>query len=292
MIFETNLLTSRAAGRYRQLTDPELLAVRPYWRYIHADGVMHPRPQHQHWGNIGLTLRYDHPFWKTHFPPNGWGCRCTVMAVREPVAGDATEPPAGWNERNDKGNLAGVDKGFDYAPGANANTSLRQIVQDKLISYPPAITRALSHEVNRYLNAHEPIANYVARVLADRSPIEPLWIGFVENFDEVSAATGRDVKGFSVLIPDGTPRHVERSHGHDGGDQRPVLVDDFLQVATVLAAPEKLLPRKTSINGQATIVAWKTIGGELFRCVFEIRPGRNNRSLALLSMVIKRAGGG
>jgi hypothetical protein len=44
-IFETNLNASYAAGRYAQLTDPDLLAVMPYWRYVHAEDVMTPRPQ-------------------------------------------------------------------------------------------------------------------------------------------------------------------------------------------------------------------------------------------------------
>jgi uncharacterized protein with gpF-like domain len=28
-----------------------------------------------------LILRADDPWWKTHYPPNGWGCQCTVHAV-------------------------------------------------------------------------------------------------------------------------------------------------------------------------------------------------------------------
>ena len=29
----------------------------------------------------GTTLPVDDPFWKQYTPPNGWGCRCTVVAV-------------------------------------------------------------------------------------------------------------------------------------------------------------------------------------------------------------------
>lgn len=72
VIYRTNLSSSYAAGRWQQLTDPDLLAVRPYWKYIHSDTVTHPRKTHESWN--GIVLRYDDPWWKTHFTPNGWNC--------------------------------------------------------------------------------------------------------------------------------------------------------------------------------------------------------------------------
>jgi len=143
VIYQTNLATSYAAGRYRQLTDPAFLAVRPYWRYVHNDSVMYPRPQHQQWGDMRLTLRWDHPFWSTHFPPNGWGCQCRVTPVAEPKAGDATSPPDGWDARNSKGALPGVDRGFDYAPGASTATSFREFIDARLIRLDPPLAAAL-----------------------------------------------------------------------------------------------------------------------------------------------------
>ena len=117
VIWETNLLTSHAAGRHAQLTDPELLARRPYWRYIHSDGVLHPRPLHVSWN--GLVLRHDHPFWQTHYPPNGWGCHCRVTAVEAPSPGETTEPPSDWDTPNEEtSQMPGIDKGWAYAPGA------------------------------------------------------------------------------------------------------------------------------------------------------------------------------
>ena len=134
-IYETNLRTSYAAGRHAQLTDPELLASRPFWRYVHSDTAMRPRPLHKRWGDMRLTLRHDHPFWQTHFPPNGWGCRCRVTAVREPAPGDATVPPQGWDAINEAtGAPAGIDRGWAYAPGANAATPLVELVGQKLLN--------------------------------------------------------------------------------------------------------------------------------------------------------------
>lgn len=289
IIYETNMATSYAAGRYKQLTDPGFLKISPYWRYIHADGVMHPRPLHQAWGDMRLTLRHDDPFWQTHFPPNGWLCHCRVRPVNAPGAGDATEPPAGWDAINPKtGAQVGIDKGFDYAPGANVDTALRQMVQDKLITYPPAITTALSRDVNRYLNAEEVARDFAARVLADRTQAAPLWLGFVENFEAVGPAAGQDVRGYLVLLPADAPRHVERAHGFDGGSQRAPLPADYDMVWRVLAEADSLRAGDVTVKGLATVVAVKQIGEEIFRCVFEVRPGKKNRALALLSLVIKQ----
>jgi len=89
VIYGTNMRTSYAAGRYAQLTDPDLLKNRPYWKYIHSDLVAHPRELHQSWN--GLVLRYDDPWWRAHYPPNGFGCRCRVKAV---TAGEYKGYPA------------------------------------------------------------------------------------------------------------------------------------------------------------------------------------------------------
>ncbi|MZQ57685.1 phage head morphogenesis protein, partial [Escherichia coli] len=31
----------------------------------------------------GTVMRYDDPFWEAFYPPNGWGCRCSVVAMSE-----------------------------------------------------------------------------------------------------------------------------------------------------------------------------------------------------------------
>jgi hypothetical protein len=80
VIYQTNMSTSYAAGRWQQLNDPELGSILPYWRYKHSDSVLYPRPLHVSWD--GLTLPRDHQFWRTHFPPNGWNCFPADTPVR------------------------------------------------------------------------------------------------------------------------------------------------------------------------------------------------------------------
>ena len=78
IIFETNLSTAYSAGRYAQATEPDTLAVYPYWRYVHS-GALHPRLQHLAWN--GRILLASDPWWSAHYPPNGWRCGCRVEVV-------------------------------------------------------------------------------------------------------------------------------------------------------------------------------------------------------------------
>jgi hypothetical protein len=42
---------------------------------------VHHRQEHLSWD--GLILPKDDPWWDSHFPPNGWGCKCYTRAVSE-----------------------------------------------------------------------------------------------------------------------------------------------------------------------------------------------------------------
>jgi hypothetical protein len=292
VIYQTNLATSYAAGRWAQLNDPDLVALRPYLKYHHADGVQNPRPQHVAWN--GLVLPRDHPFWKTHAPANGWGCHCYLSAAsaadyRAAQASGKAAPPQGWDAINPKtGAPAGIDQGFDYAPGANADTALRDMVAAKLIEYPPAISRALSHDLNRYVLAHRPPSEFAATVLADREIHSSVaWLGFVENAEALQAATTRDLRGFAGILPADVPRHVERDHNRDGGDQRPIRPGDYDLAWQVLTEADHLKSGRTTVRGLEPVVATKVIAGETYRAVYEIRPGRKNRTLALVSLIVK-----
>lgn len=147
VIYQTNMTSSYAAGRWQQLKSPAMLSVRPYWKYVHNDSVMHPRPLHVAWD--GLVLPHDHPFWESHFPPNGWGCQCRIVAVDEAEyklakAEGRTEPPEGWDVISDKtGAQVGIDQGWNYAPGANATTPLKRLIDQKLINLDAPVGTAM-----------------------------------------------------------------------------------------------------------------------------------------------------
>lgn len=116
-IFETNLRTAYAAGRYAQMTKPETLEAFPYWSYRHS-GSLHPRLNHKAWD--GQVYSADDPFWKTNYPPNGFGCGCFVVPVsagglkRLGRSGPDTSPDL---DQPGTDQPLGVDPSFAYNPG-------------------------------------------------------------------------------------------------------------------------------------------------------------------------------
>ena len=291
VIYQTNMSTSYAAGQRNKFLEPEYRKLHPYWRYIHSESVLHPRPLHLSWH--GLTLPFDHPFWKTHFAPNGWGCQCRITTVSK-REGEASakaglgEPPAGWDLRDPKtGAQVGIDKGFDYAFGADAQTPLRQLLQDKLITSQPAIARALKLDTNRYIDATADVAGYATNALTNTQRADSLWLGFVENVEQVNLHTTHDTNGYLVLLPADAVRHVEKAHEWDGNGQRAPLPEDYTQLMSVLSEPDDIFKGSLSKDLLERIVVAKGIGAETYRAVFEVRPGQKSRALALVSLVIK-----
>ena len=132
VIYRTNLSTAYAAGHYQQMMADGPRQVRPYWRYIRTSSA---NPRQDHLAYVGTVLPHDHPWWDTHYPPNGWGCKCGVTnhSAREierlKAEGESirTEPPReGTKDVTDPRSgvvnevPAGIDRGWDYNPGQAA----------------------------------------------------------------------------------------------------------------------------------------------------------------------------
>jgi len=75
-IIRTNMQMAYGVGRRRALegvTDDL-----PFWQY-HA--VLDDRTRPRHRALDGLILPSDHEFWRGHFPPYSFNCRCAVSAI-------------------------------------------------------------------------------------------------------------------------------------------------------------------------------------------------------------------
>ncbi|MCX8506402.1 MAG: phage minor head protein, partial [Alphaproteobacteria bacterium] len=287
VIIETNIRTAYAAGRLSQLRaiEPDY----PFWTYVHNDSVTHYRPMHKQWGDMRLCLRSDHPFWQTHYAPCGWGCRCRITVVFKPDDKMAKSPPDGWDVIDPKtGEQVGIDKGWGYMPGANAfddngakpDRSLLKMVQDKLIKYPPAISKALTHSLQRKIDAETNAASFIKNSLAKINtgiPSKvgpPLFMGFAQNADKIKSVTGIDTSGYYIQLPDNAPRHVEKHHGKDGGNQRPPAPEDYNLIPELVNTADSIELADT-INQTTHIKAIKKIGTDEFHGIFAVRKAKD-----------------
>ena len=76
IIYDTNMRMATAAGRWQRIE--RLRKKRPYLRYV---AVMDSRTRDQHRQWHGTILPVGDKFWETHYPPNGWNCRCMVAQL-------------------------------------------------------------------------------------------------------------------------------------------------------------------------------------------------------------------
>lgn len=168
VIFDTNMRSAHMAGRWAQIQAGK--DRRPFLQYRTA-GDARVRPQHRQWN--GLIYPVDDLFWTTHYPPNGWGCRCTVRAysqadleakklsVSDPFEVKTREVISRDGEIKDRVPV-GIDPGWDHNVGqswiapelalgqkiAALPPQLRGIVADKTIS--PAFQKVLSDDFKAF----------------------------------------------------------------------------------------------------------------------------------------------
>jgi hypothetical protein len=124
-IYSTNMRGARAAGQWQRIQ--RNIKTHPILEYRLGPSEHH-RVQHAAWA--GTRLPADHPWWRTHAAPNGYGCKCGIRAMTQREAdreGGLTEAPAieyrDWvNKRTGEVQRVplGIDPGFDFNPGLAA----------------------------------------------------------------------------------------------------------------------------------------------------------------------------
>jgi SPP1 gp7 family putative phage head morphogenesis protein len=117
LIYETNLRSAYAAGRYSQMTQPEILKQRPYWQWRHG-GSKDPRPEHI--ALDGKVFDADQLFFQVGgYPPCGYNCRCRVfsMSDRDVKTRNLSISKAPSVE-------AVVDKGWGFVPGQSDRSAI------------------------------------------------------------------------------------------------------------------------------------------------------------------------
>jgi len=132
LIWRTNIATAYQAGRWQQFETAGI----EYLEYLHNDSVRHPRPKHQ--AMDGIILPRTDPFWQVNYTPNGFGCKCRVMAATkkqfEAAGPEKTTRPENWQDL--------PDKGWDYNVGTAGRQHLADTMMEKMQRMPPDIARA------------------------------------------------------------------------------------------------------------------------------------------------------
>lgn len=77
-IFRTQHQLAYGAGRWHADQDPDIQEI--LWGYKYVT-VGDDRVRESHAKLDGVTMPKDDPFWQTHWPPNGWNCRCQAIPI-------------------------------------------------------------------------------------------------------------------------------------------------------------------------------------------------------------------
>lgn len=274
VIFHTNLNAAHAAGRYAQLTQPEMLRRRPYWRYVHRS-VENPRHHHKAWH--GLVLRADDPWWASHYPPNGFGCQCIIEAVNERElkrlgkSGPDSAPPSPLVEHVNRttGEVIkvpqGIQPGWDAAPGATVAASALKVQASKLGRLEHGLARAHVDE----LVASPLFGRFVRGQVSGEFPVAVL--------KEADRAWLGSVSPVVVLSQRSLAAHREK-HPEIG-------LADYRRLPDIVAQGEVW-----QVPGQDERLIFVTLGGTRYRAVLKRTAEGDKNYLLTLFKVGKGSG--
>lgn len=254
-VYQTNLQSAYMAGRYKaQLENADR---RPYWKYV---AILDSRTRPRHRALNGRIFRYDDPIWSVIYPPNGYNCRCRVIALsyEEFVAeggalsngGDFLEtrdipvgnkgqtvPVTGYKDPA-TGEWFGPDPGFDSNPGAGygRDIALARSVHDlRSREVRTQVWQALNNSPARLADYR----NWMNRALDTRRP---------GNSAQVLGFIGEDVADFMrreltdappvrvVAINEKRLVHADSAKHREGGIA--LSRDQYMTLPGIIAQPD------------------------------------------------------
>lgn len=267
-IFQTNVRVAYAVGQETRAQQTK--RTHPYFVY-ELGPSRHHRPEHESWA--GTCLPVDHPWWDTHSPLNGWGCKCRKRQVTQAEAGrlglkvgdvPAPFPKAEWKNKV-TGEVVhveeGIDPGWDYNPGKAGAARLYDVLSEKYHVAPFDISRLVcrshvdSEDFRRWLAAPLP-----ARGQETPSPAGDFPIAIVP--EDLAKALG--TKARLLRFSD----HTRRKQAEHHPDLSP---EDYLVAQAILEdAPAWLLPLRKEREGQhVRMIYAPKDGGTAWRLIFK-----------------------
>lgn len=144
IIYWANTRTAYAAGQWEraQRTKGGL----PFFVYELGPSERH-RPHHEALANAPTILPVDHSFWDSHYPPNGWGCKCRLRQITryeaQSLGGESPEPEIKYEDFRNKrtGEVSqipvGVDPGWHTNPGKARSRTLMRGLSERIEQVEP-----------------------------------------------------------------------------------------------------------------------------------------------------------
>ncbi|WP_319774462.1 phage minor head protein [Breoghania sp.] len=148
-IYWANVRTAHAAGEWERTQRNKRFL--PFLVYTLSTAERR-RLEHRSW--VGIILPVDHPFWRTHYPPNGWGCRCGVRQISraeaerlgyDPEAGGPQIVTRSWRNTRTGQTVqvpVGIDPGWDTNPGATRGRNMAELFGGAIDNLPTAARSA------------------------------------------------------------------------------------------------------------------------------------------------------
>jgi hypothetical protein len=268
VIYWANTRTAYAAGQWERIE--RVAADLPFLVYEQTIS-QEPRPEHLTF--VGLVLPVAHPFWRTHFPPNGWLCKCSVDQITAEEAerllaqpGYSSTPPdttpQPWvNPRTGEIKMVppGIDPGWDSNPGLARQEALRAHLAGRLEQAAPEIRRAAVEDLVGSA-AFQLLQRGAFR--ADRDVFFPL--GIVPH-GRLPALPGQPVKPNTLWFTPDTAAKQLKEH-------RDLQVGDYRHVQSLLERGEVIADR-VGDDGKRTFVFQGPSDGRWWRLIVKEAAG-------------------
>lgn len=163
VIYDRNVSQAYAASQWQAIE--ETVGDFPALQYHHTD-QLHPRLEHLAFDKIVLPVR--HAFWRTHYPQNGWFCKCFTIqiSVDELASGAVTltsddqlrgagyvADPRFWREfkhtATGRTDLVpfGVSPGFAHNAGMDRRRNLGELLERRVENLDEDMARAASADL-------------------------------------------------------------------------------------------------------------------------------------------------
>lgn len=279
-VYQVNKTQSYHTGSWHRFEANK--ATHPYLRYRLGPSLKH-RPDHKSFEN--LVLPVDDPFWQTHMPMNGWGCKCWVQSLtrdKAEKAGISDSPKIEYHDWENKATgrkhkvPKGISPGFEYNVGRHREHKALEMVTDKLsqvVSQNPkqatAVMAALLGDAAQKAMIDKVVHEMVADVAEHKRAYNNTLAVGVINDEVVDKLTklGKAPHHKIIAVRDTDILHSLRDSKQGKDINLPVefwqqLPDKLQNPSAVLLDSKKGGSKKTSLD--TLIFVYKTETGKVF----------------------------